>query len=71
MLEYQWKPLSELYWGVTVAAVVAVLQVLVTLDPEKIVDWQAWLVALGAGAVRAAAGFAVAWFTGPPRDLGE
>lgn len=58
-MRYDFKPLPELYWGVTIAAALVLLQALVTLDPEAVTDWRIWAVALGGGMVRAAAGAAL------------
>lgn len=58
-MRYRFKPLPELYWGVAIAAGLVLLQGLVTLDPEAIKDWRTWAIALGGGAIRAAAGAAI------------
>lgn len=58
-MKYRFKPLPELYWGVVIAASLVLLQALVTLDPETITDVRTWAIALGGGAVRAAAGAAL------------
>lgn len=58
-MTYRFKPFAELYWGVAIAAGLVLLQGLVTLDPEAVTDWQVWAVALGGGAIRAAAGAAL------------
>lgn len=63
-MTYTFKLGPEMAWAVAVAAVVAVLQVLVEFDPSAITDWRAWAIALGASAVRAAAGAAIAIFMG-------
>ncbi len=55
-MKYTFKPLPELYWGVVTAASIVLLTALVTLDPETVTDWRGWAIALGGGAVRAAAG---------------
>jgi hypothetical protein len=55
-VKYQFKPLPELYWGVVTAFSVVILTALFTLQPEAVTDWRAWGIALGGGAVRAAAG---------------
>ncbi len=58
-MTYRFKPFAELYWGVAIAMSLVLLQALLTLDPEKIVDWRVWAVALGGAAVRAGAGAAL------------
>lgn len=58
-MTYRFKPVAELGWGVLIAASLVILQALVTLDPAAITDWQTWAIALGGGAVRAAAGAAL------------
>lgn len=65
MPRYEFKPLQELLWMAGVAAAVAVLQVLVTFQPDAITSWETWIVALAGGAVRAAAGALVAALTRP------
>lgn len=64
-MSYQFKGWPELGWLVLVSVAVAVLQPLVTLEPDKITNLQTWLVALGAGAVRAGAGAALGYLTRP------
>lgn len=53
---YEFKRLQEYAWAGIVAALVFGLQVLVEFDPDKVTDWKAWAIALGAGMVRAVAG---------------
>ena len=60
-MRYEFKALEELFWFVVVAVATVVLQALVEFDPAKIDDWRAWAIGLGAAAVRAAAGAALAW----------
>ena len=60
MARYDFNLLEEIAWLALVAAAVAVLQIIVTADPGTIVDWRAWAIALGAAAVRAAAGAVLA-----------
>ena len=52
---YDFKRAPELAWVAGVAAGVFLLQVAAEFDPATITDWRTWAVALGAGAVRAAA----------------
>lgn len=58
-MTYDFKGAQELAWGAAVAAATYLLTVLVTFDPETITDWRAWAIALGAGTVRAVAGFLI------------
>lgn len=60
-MKYRFKPLQELYWGVVTAFSVVILTALFTLQPEAVTDWRAWGIALGGGAVRAAAGAGLDW----------
>lgn len=60
-MKYDFKSLQELGWFVAVAVGTALVQALVAFDPDAITDWRAWLVAIGAGAVRAAAGAVISW----------
>lgn len=64
-MTYTWKRAAELAWFAGVAAALAVLQVLVTWEPDKIDDWRTWAVAVGGGAIRAAAGAIIAAATKP------
>lgn len=61
MPSYSFKVTAEFWWFVFVTAVVSVLQVLVVFDPAKVADWKTWVIALGAGALRAAAGAALSY----------
>ena len=63
--EYVWKRAAELGWFAAVAVVVFWLEILIKFDPDLITDWRSWLIAAGAGAVRAAAGALLAAFTKP------
>lgn len=68
-MHYDFKRAQEFAWVVFVAAVIAVLQIVVTLQPEKVTDWRTWVVVAGGAAARAAAGAAIAWLTRPePED---
>lgn len=60
-MRYRFKPLPELYWGVTIAAALVLLQALFTLEPEKVTDWRGWAIALGGAMLRPAAGAAIDW----------
>lgn len=64
-MSYNWKTFEELAWIAVVAGGIAVLQVLAGLDPNGISDWRTWFVALAGGALRAAAGAAIAFLTKP------
>ena len=61
MTTYDFKPSREFAWFLGLTAAVSVLQVLINFDPSKVADWKFWAVSLGAGAVRAVAGGALAW----------
>ena len=52
---YDFKKAPELAWIAAVAAGVFALQVAAEFDPATISNWRTWAVALGSGAVRAAA----------------
>lgn len=58
---YTFKPWQELLYGVLTAIAFVVLTELVALDPSAITDWQQWTIAIGVGAVRAAAAVALNW----------
>lgn len=60
-MRYDFKAWEELFWFVLVAVATVVLQALAEFDPERISDWRTWLVGIGAAAVRAGAGAALAW----------
>lgn len=62
-MRYEFKRIDELLWAAAVAAAVAVLQALVSFEPERITDWRLWAISLVAGSVRAAAGAALAALT--------
>ena len=56
MRRYDFKPAEELAWAALIAAVVASLQIDVSSAVAAVTDWRAWVIALAAAAVRAAAG---------------
>ena len=58
-MKYRFQPLPELYFGVLVSAGTVVLLELASLNPDGVTDWRTWAIALGAGAIRAAAGAAL------------
>ena len=60
-MRYEFKAFDELFWFVLVAVVTVVLQALVEFDPARIDDWRSWAIGIGAAAVRAGAGAALAW----------
>lgn len=70
-MKYTFRPLPELYWGVVTAASIVVLTALFTFNPETVTDWRAWGIALGGGAVRAAAGAALDYLRRSTVDQGE
>jgi len=65
MPEYDFKHVQEAGWFAFVAVAVVVLEALIQFNPDTITDYQAWGIAIGAGAVRAAAGTLLAAFTKP------
>jgi len=65
MPKYDFKHVAEAGWFAFVAVAVVVLEALIRFNPDAIQDWQAWGIAIGAGAVRAAAGALLAAFTKP------
>lgn len=56
MPRYSFRPSAELGWFVLTTIVLAMAQVLLTLEPEQITDWRTWAVSLLGAAVRAGAG---------------
>lgn len=64
-MRYEFRKLDEAIWAVGIAVAVSVFQALVTFDPETITDYKTWAVGIVAGAVRAAAGAAIAFLTKP------
>jgi hypothetical protein len=52
-LDYVWRRTEELAWAGLVAFLLFWAEVLVTFDPDTIVDWRAWLLAAAGGSVRA------------------
>ena len=60
-MTYRFHAVPELYWSVVTSAATVLLLALVSFDPTTIDDWQTWLVALGAGMLRSAAGAALDW----------
>ena len=54
-MKYDFDRVAELAWFALVAAGTFLLVLAVDFDPDTIVDWQAYAVAAGAGALRAAA----------------
>ncbi len=60
-MAYKFKKLEEVSWAVLVVVVMFAAQVLIEFDLEVIDDWETWAKALGAGAVRAAAGAVLAF----------
>jgi len=63
--EYGYKRVAEAGWFAFVAIAVVILEALIKFNPDAIQDWKAWGIAIGAGAVRAAAGALLAVFTKP------
>ena len=60
-MNYHYRALQELFWFAGVAVVTVLLQTFLTFEPNEIQDWRLWAVGLGAAAVRAFAGAAIAW----------
>lgn len=60
-MNYRFKALPELYWGVAIAVSLVVLQALLTFDPAAIADWRTWALAILGASVRAGAGAAIDW----------
>ena len=65
---YDFKKAQELFWFLATAAVLAIAQILVTFEPEKVLDWKTYAIALIGAAVRAIAG---ALLTRAPKPSGE
>lgn len=51
---------QEVGWTVVIAAGLAILTALATVDPEAITDWRVWAIGLGGNVLRAAATAAIA-----------
>ena len=62
-MNYNFKTLQEVAWLAGVAAVIAVLSVVVT--DADLARAETWTVAIGGGAIRAAAGAVLAFLTKP------
>lgn len=52
--DYVYKRAEELAWAGLVAFLIFWGEILLTWDPDTITDWRAWLIATGAGSIRAA-----------------
>lgn len=63
MPTYNFKLLAEAGWAALITAVIFALSAVV--DSASVTDWRAWAIAVGGGAVRAAAGAVLARMTGP------
>lgn len=61
MMDYRFRALPELYWSVLTAAATVLLIELASFNPDAITDWRVWVVALGAGMLRSAAGAVLDW----------
>lgn len=59
-MAYNFKAYEEAIWFVVVTAAIQVFTVLVDFDPETIIDWKSWAIALGGGVVRAVAAAIIA-----------
>lgn len=60
-MTYKFERMRELGWAVAVAVATFVVSVLVDFDAATIEDWQVWATSLISGAIRAAAGAALAF----------
>ncbi len=54
-MKYSYNRIAELAWFAAVAAGTFLLVLAVDFDPDTVTDWQAYVVAAGAGMLRAAA----------------
>ena len=70
-MRYRFLPWPELYWSVLTSAATVLLLALVSFDPATVADWRAWLVALGSGMLRSAAGAALDWLRRQMTDQPE
>ena len=61
-MNYDFKKMQEIVWFAAVTLAIALLQVIVTLDPAEITDWRFWAISTGSGAMRGTAGAIVAKF---------
>lgn len=55
-MRYTFRPLPELYWALVTGCGIVLFQALLTLEPERVTDWQTWAVALCGALVRAVGG---------------
>ena len=60
-MDYQFEGLKEFGWFVGTAVATALFQLLVEFSPDKITDWRTWAIGIGAAALRAGAGAALAF----------
>lgn len=70
-MSYHFKIRAETIWFVAVAVLTVLMTALVQFDPDKIADWRAWAIGLGAACVRAAAGAVLALLAPKPGAVDE
>lgn len=66
-MHYKFRTVQEIGWAVATVVTIALMQILLTLEPEKIVDWHVWAIATAGALIRAAAGAVIATL-GEDRD---
>lgn len=57
--DYELKA-EEIFWAVVVAVGLELLQVLATLDLNKVADWRTWAISLAGSLIRTGAAAAIA-----------
>lgn len=60
-MRYNFKPLPELVWGISVAVGTVIFTELLTFDFAAVTNPTVWGLAILSGSIRAAAGAALAW----------
>lgn len=68
MPKYEFKVKPELVWALVVAAVVAVAEVLPSIGPEQLQDWNAVLVIVAGAVARAVGGKLLSLLSAPEAE---
>ncbi len=59
-MRYEFKHWPELLWGLAVAVMLGLAQMLIAFDPTTVEDWRLWAISLAGGVVRVFAGYIIA-----------